>query len=87
MKEYKDEFFDTIALSKRWHCHRNTIRDQANKGLIPYIKTPGGRKFLFPKHVICEYEQSQLQSGKEVKRQLKKNRIPLTTLKREWRVE
>jgi len=81
------EFFNTKELKERWPCSINSIYNWVKKGYIPYIRTPGGRTLLFPVDGILEFEQKQRTCRKEVKRQLKKNRIPLTTLKKEWRVE
>ncbi len=87
MKENKDDFFTTKTLAKRWLCHTNTIRNYANKDLILNFKTPGGRDFLFPKHAIYEYEQSQSQNRREVNKKPKKGRKALSAPKRIWRAE
>ena len=80
-------YFDTKALKERWHCSTNSIYNWVSEGLIPYIRTPGGRTLLFPVDGILEYEQHQRSSRREVNKKPKKKRKALSAPKKIWGAE
>lgn len=86
--DVEKKFYTQKELAARWHITQSSVKNNRERGLLPYFQIPGSSRVLYP---VAEIERIEAENtkrpAKEVRPKPKANRkLPEVSSTREWRI-